>query len=62
MKLGFELHAFLVRFIHDVAVLLQLIDLDLVFTHLLSAHLLNFLDLVLKFVDDFIVVFLVDFL
>lgn len=60
MKFSFELHAFLVRFIHYVAVLLQLIDLDLVFTQLLSAHFLNFLDLVLKFIDYIIVVFLID--
>ena len=62
VKFSIELHSLLVRFIHDVPVFLELIDLDLVLTQLFSADLLNFLDLILELVNYFVVVLLIDLL
>jgi len=62
MKLSIELNSFLVRFIHNVSVFLQLINLDLVFTQFLCANLFNFLYLILELVHNIVAVLLIDLL
>lgn len=62
MQLCFELHPFLVCFIHDVPVLLQLVDFDLVLCEPLLALLLDLLDGIFELIYYLIVIFLVQLL
>jgi hypothetical protein len=62
MKFSIKLYSLLVRFIHDVPVFLQFINLDLVFTQFFCAYFFNFLDLILELVHYFVAVLLIDLL
>jgi len=62
MQFSLELHAFLVGLVHDVAVLLQLVDLHLVLLQLVLTLLLLVLDLIFELIDDLIVVLLISLL
>lgn len=59
MKLSLELHSLLVRFIHDVTVFLQFVNLYLVISQLFITLLFHFLDCVLELIDDFVVILLI---
>jgi hypothetical protein len=54
MQLSFKLHSLLVCIIHDVAVLLKLMDLDLVLLELLISFAFNFSNLRFELCDNLI--------
>ena len=59
MKLSLKLHPLLVRFIHDVTVFLQLVNLHLVLSQLFITLLFHFLDCVFELVDNIVVILLI---